>query len=63
MSRKLYQTKSTIEPYLSHKTNTLFDIEDKIIRYDLTNTYFEGRKETSELAQFGRSKEKEVMPN
>jgi len=58
VSRKLYQTKSTIEPYLSHKTNTLFDIEDKIILYDLTNTYFEGRKETSELAQFGRSKEK-----
>jgi len=58
VSRRLYQTKSNIEPYLSHKTNTLFDIEDKIILYDLTNTYFEGRKETSELAQFGRSKEK-----
>ena len=26
--------------------------------YDLTNFYFEGRKENSELAQFGRSKEK-----
>jgi len=58
VSRKLYQTKLNIEPYLSHKTNTLFDIQDKIILYDLTNTYFEGRKETSELAKFGRSKEK-----
>ncbi len=58
VSRKLYQTKLDIEPYLSHKTNTLFDIQDKIILYDLTNTYFEGRKENSELAQFGRSKEK-----
>jgi transposase len=58
VSRRLYKTKLNIEPYLSHKTNTLFDIQDKIILYDLTNTYFEGRKETSDLAQFGRSKEK-----
>ena len=58
VSRKLHQIKLNIEPYLSHKTNTLFDIQDKIILYDLTNTYFEGRKETSELAEFGRSKEK-----
>lgn len=58
VSKKLYQIKSEIEPYLSHKTNTLFDIQDKIVLYDLTNTYFEGRKEGSELAQFGRSKEK-----
>ncbi|HPR86360.1 MAG TPA: IS1634 family transposase, partial [Prolixibacteraceae bacterium] len=36
----------------------LFDIEDKIMLYDLTNTYFEGRKEGSQLAKFGRSKEK-----
>lgn len=56
--RKLHQVKLNSEPYLSHKTNTLFDIKDKIILYDLTNTYFEGRKETSELAEFGRSKEK-----
>jgi transposase len=26
--------------------------------YDLTNAYFEGRKEGSKLAQYGRSKEK-----
>jgi hypothetical protein len=36
----------------------LFDIEDKIILYDLTNTYFEGRMKDSEPARFGRSKEK-----
>ena len=58
VSRKLYLIKSDIETYLSQKTNSLFDIEDKIILYDLTNTYFEGRKENSELAKFGRSKEK-----
>ena len=31
---------------------------DKIILYDLTNTYFEGRKLHSHLAMFGNSKEK-----
>ena len=43
---------------MSVRTNELFDIEDKIILYDLTNTYFEGRKQGSKLAKFGRSKEK-----
>lgn len=57
-SRELYAIKDKIEPFLSRKTNELFDLEDKIILYDLTNTYFEGRKAASELAQFGRSKEK-----
>ena len=33
-------------------------MQDKIILYDLTNTYFEGRKVRSKLAKFGRSKEK-----
>jgi hypothetical protein len=55
---KLYQCKEALEPYLSHTTNELFNIEDKIILYDLTNTYFEGRKTTSEKAKYGRSKEK-----
>jgi hypothetical protein len=40
------------------KTNQLFDIEDKIYLYDLTNTYFEGKKRHSQLAKYGRSKEK-----
>ncbi|MBU1678699.1 MAG: transposase, partial [Bacteroidetes bacterium] len=57
-SMKLYQCKEALETHLSHKTNELFDIEDKIILYDLTNTYFEGRKTTSEKAKYGRSKEK-----
>ncbi len=55
---KLYQCKEALETHLSHTTNELFDIEDKIILYDLTNTYFEGRKTESKKAQFGRSKEK-----
>ena len=43
---------------MSTRTNELFDIQDKIILYDLTNTYFEGRKQGSKLAKYGRSKEK-----
>jgi hypothetical protein len=57
-SLRLYAAKDNIEQYLSTKTNELFDFQDKIILYDLTNTYFEGRKEGSTLAKFGRSKEK-----
>jgi len=58
VSKKLYAEKEALEQHLSIRTNELFDIEDKIMLYDLTNTYFEGRKEGSQLARFGRSKEK-----
>jgi len=55
---KLYAVKDDLEKHLSQRTNDLFELDDKIILYDLTNTYFEGRKLNSSLAQFGRSKEK-----
>lgn len=55
---QLYDLKEGLEKYLSVKTNELFDLTDKIILYDLTNTYFEGRKANSAIARFGRSKEK-----
>jgi transposase len=54
----LYNIKDKLEQHLSKRTNELFDLEDKIILYDLTNTYFEGEKRNSALAKFGRSKEK-----
>lgn len=55
---ELFKIKDILEQHLSRRTNELFDLEDKIILYDLTNTYFEGRKVSSQLAAFGRSKEK-----
>ncbi len=58
ISHKLYSIKEELEKYLSKKTNELFDLEDKIILYDLTNTYFEGRMQGSKKAKFARSKEK-----
>ncbi|RZS95836.1 IS1634 family transposase [Cecembia calidifontis] len=55
---ELYKVKDSLEKHLSKRTNELFDLQDKIILYDLTNTYFEGEKPNSKLAQYGRSKEK-----
>ena len=58
ISHKLFSVKDELEQYLSTLTNELFDLNDKIILYDLTNTYFEGRMQNSKIAKFGRSKEK-----
>lgn len=55
---KLYSIKDVLEQHLSVRTSELFDIQDKILLYGLTNTYFEGEKRNSKLARFGRSKEK-----
>jgi hypothetical protein len=58
VSRMLYEAKDKIENYLSSRTSELFEIDDKIVLYDLTNTYFEGQKKSSTKAKFGKSKEK-----
>lgn len=58
VSHMFYKDKDNIETYLSKKVSQLFGLDDKIILYDLTNTYFEGEKENSEKAKRGRSKEK-----
>lgn len=55
---RLYTVKDQLEQHLSQKTNEIFDISDKIVLYDLTNTYFEGHYNGSKLAKYGRSKEK-----
>lgn len=57
-SDNLYNLKSELEEYLYNKMTTLFNIDDSILIYDLTNTYFEGRKLRSKIAKYGRSKEK-----
>lgn len=43
-SLDLYKYKDNIEKHLSTTTNELFDLQDRIMLYDLTNTYFEGTK-------------------
>lgn len=47
-----------IEDFLSEQARDLFSLKEKIILYDLTNTYFEGSKRNSQRAQRGKSKEK-----
>jgi len=58
ISLSLYDVKDELEKHLSKRTNEIFDLDDKIILYDLTNTYFEGAVRSSKIAKFGRSKEK-----
>lgn len=55
----LFKIKDVLEHQLSKRTNELFDLQDRIILYDLTNTYFEGAKRSSKLAQHAKSKSKE----
>jgi hypothetical protein len=55
---KLWENREEIEKNLSEKARDLFSLDEKIILYDLTNTYFEGKKKGSHVAQFAISKEK-----
>lgn len=51
--------KDTIEQELSSASETLFSLgNNKVILYDLTNTYFESPKRFSTIAKYGKSKEK-----
>lgn len=54
----LFNLKDKLESHLCQKTDDLFNITNRIAIFDLTNFYFEGRKDGSKKAQFGRSKEK-----
>lgn len=54
----LYALKEKLDNHLCRRTDNLFNITNRIVLFDLTNFYFEGRKDGSKKAQFGRSKEK-----
>lgn len=54
----LHALKDKLERHLCARTDSLFNITNRLILYDLTNFYFEGSKRTSTKAKFGRSKEK-----
>ena len=58
ISDKLLKNKTMIEEALYNREKDLFNLEDTVILYDLTNTYFEGRALRNPKAQYGRSKEK-----
>ena len=54
----LYKHKTSIDNYLYNRITNMFDINDKLVIFDLSNTYFETRKAHSKIAKYGRSKEK-----
>jgi len=56
---KLLESHNEIEAGLSESARKVFDIDESVILYDLTNTYFEGSKKGSKIAKYGgNSKEK-----
>jgi len=58
VSDKLETHKDEIEKALVQRARKLFGPGEKLILYDLTNTYFEGSLKGSDLARHGNSKEK-----
>ena len=54
----LLKHKTAIEEALFNRETTLFSLDQIVMLYDITNTYFEGRASHNIKAQYGRSKEK-----
>lgn len=52
------KNKDAIEEHLSRKEGELFSLQEKIILYDLTNTFFEGSAKSNPKARYGKSKER-----
>ena len=60
VSDQLYAHKEKIDSFLYDHITDMFDIEDKLVIFDISNTYFETGKKGSKLAFHGRSKEKRI---
>jgi transposase len=58
VSDKLLGNKDEIELHLQNRERHLFNLEEKILLYDLTNTFLEGSGKYNPKARFGVSKEK-----
>lgn len=58
LSDRLYLQREKIEAALAEREREAYGLKEKIILYDLTNTYLAGSAEQSQLAQYGRSKQK-----
>jgi transposase len=54
----LLEHKQALEKHLSDTCKEIFHLKEKIILYDITNTYFEGLASKNKKATYGRSKEK-----
>jgi transposase len=58
VSDRLLKHKESLEEHLRRTEGQLFALEEKIILYDLTNTFLEGTGKYNPKARYGRSKEK-----
>jgi transposase len=58
ISDQLLKHKGALEGFLYAQERTLFDFEEVITLYDLTNTFCEGTAKVNANAAFGKSKEK-----
>jgi transposase len=54
----LLKNKDALEQHLRSTEGRLFDLKEKIILYDLTNTFLEGTGKFNRKAKYGNSKEK-----
>ena len=57
-AQHLWDVHKDMEDWLHSRVCSMFGIEEKVLLFDITNTYFEGRYNESDICQFGRSKEK-----
>ncbi len=58
ISDRLWRHKNALEDFLYRRERSLFEFDEVITLYDLTNTYFEGSARANANAALGRSKEK-----
>ena len=57
-ARHLWEVHKDMEDFLHDRVRSMFNLEEKILLMDISNTYMEGRMEGSMLCFHGRSKEK-----
>ena len=57
-AQRLWEVHREMEDYLHARVRSMFELEEKILLLDITNTYFEGRMEGSGICFHGHSKEK-----
>ncbi|MDY0152272.1 MAG: IS1634 family transposase [Candidatus Cloacimonas sp.] len=58
ISDTIYKHKDEIETYLCQQERSIFNLQESLCLYDLTNTFLEGSGASIPKASFGRSKEK-----
>ena len=55
---RLWEHRQAIDRFLYGRLTDMFGLQDRLVIFDISNTYFETRKSHSRLADWGRSKER-----